>query len=858
MELVAPSDPAHAQAIARARARVWLSVLAVVVGVLAAGLVELSAWPALLAIGLCSAAAAALLVLRRTRPARRVAWLMAWCALAAVASSVASARLWSTPANNLVRLVGAIAPGEDRLITLEAIVRTPPRRVREPDPASLRRFALRGETWWCDVAVRTVLARDTPQPASGLVRLVVAGPLPAQPLIPGDAIRITGRYEPPPPPMHPGELDERLLARATGRVGVVRLSSDALIMPAQHARPTTLDRVRATWGTSIDALRARAQRVLADAGKDASPPARALLFALVLGEQPDDAPASADDATQAQFARLGLVHALSISGFHLSVMAMVALWCVRLSGDRGWLEPALVALLVLLYIALVPASPPLARSAFMVFALLAARAMGRRWDPLCILGFVALAMLFTRPLDLFNMGFQLSLGLTAILLWSVPHTAAMLFGTRVVGLIDQRPRLARRLLESVQLLVATSLACWLVALPVVMHQAGMVSPWGILASVLIAPLIVLLLWVGYVALLLGVLVPPIAAGVSLLLAWLCNAVLAIAHHLDQLPFSGVRVPPVPLLWTLTATIVLVLATRFATRATVWRWTLASALLAAWLAISWTRTTPLPAGVAFRVDMLSVGDGSAFLLRDRTGKALLWDAKPPVGPRRTPLPKIASIARSLGVGRVATVVLTHPDLDHVAGVLDVVEPWGVQEVIVSPRFLTQAAERPQGVAAAVLAGLADAGVRVRALSAGDTLLLGDAQATILSPARTATFAEDNDHALVALWRAPGPTRDAHVLMTGDIGAAAIATLEPSVLPTIDVMELPHHGAPTEHALAFTRAIAPRVALQSTATRRAMTDAWDVLRSTRRVVSAFQGWARVDIRDDAQLVVHTHWP
>jgi competence protein ComEC len=236
-----------------------------------------------------------------------------------------------------------------------------------------------------------------------------------------------------------------------------------------------------------------------------------------------------------------------------------------------------------------------------------------------------------------------------------------------------------------------------------------------------------------------------------------------------------------------------------------------------------------------------------------------------------LPGVVASARALGVARVETVVLTHPDLDHVAGVLEVVEPLGVREVCVPARFVEQAKTQPQGVAAAALAGLRAQGVAIRVLAAGDRLVLGEAAATILSPPAGSTLPADNDHALVALWEAsrPGTARPARVLMTGDIGPDAIAPLADALRASppplmefgameVDVMELPHHGAPVEASIRWVKSLAPRVALQSTGPRRAQSPAWSVLSTTDLRVSALVGWTRVDLRDDGALRVTSMRP
>ena len=58
-------------------------------------------------------------------------------------------------------------------------------------------------------------------------------------------------------------------------------------------------------------------------------------------------PTQPHQSSRREFLVTGTIHILSISGFHLSVMALLALLLLRLTGDRGWVEPVIVALLIL-------------------------------------------------------------------------------------------------------------------------------------------------------------------------------------------------------------------------------------------------------------------------------------------------------------------------------------------------------------------------------------------------------------------------------------------------------------------------------------------------------------------------------
>jgi competence protein ComEC len=247
-------------------------------------------------------------------------------------------------------------------------------------------------------------------------------------------------------------------------------------------------------------------------------------------------------------------------------------------------------------------------------------------------------------------------------------------------------------------------------------------------------------------------------------------------------------------------------------------------MALWLGLEAWLTPLVPGRVTVRIDTLAVGDGTCQLVRSG-GEAMLWDCgslTPGVGRMLVP-----RAVRALGVWRVPTIVITHPNLDHFNGVLDVAEPLGVEEVLVGEEFARHAAAHPRSPEAFMLAELARVRVKVRVVAAGESLALGGARVEFISPPKGAAYARDNDMSLVAKVGGPGE----YALLCGDIQDQAIAALREREGLRPVVMEAPHHGSARDAAIAFVGAISPRVVLQSTGARRADDARWEAVRAGR---------------------------
>lgn len=766
-----------------------------------------------------------------------------WCRAALFAGVFLAAGGWyalrvrEAPADRLDRLM----PGGG-IVCVEGLVLDTPRKLDEPREG-LAKFRSHPASSRFDVAVEWIVDGEKPAAASGRVWVVSAGDPPR--VRAGERVRLTGTLRPVDPPLNWGESDLRLYAAQEGYAGVLSVAGEGGVSEARTTA-SVLSSVRSWWAGAVEAWRQRARGVvMRAAGDDPRDPGRALLLGLVLGDYDQSS-----GAIRGSFARTGLAHILSISGFHLAVMAWVALVLVRLTGDRGFVEPLIVALLVLAYAAVVPSGSPILRSAAMVLAVLAGEAVGRRHDRVTLLLWIGVALLVWRPLDLWSLGYQLSLGLTTLLFWTGNAFHDRLWGVRIrTDLPEARPPLARAI-EPIKASISAGVLCCLVSMPLLACRVGLVSPAAIAATVVVTPLIVLALWVAYGALILGMVIPGAAEASAWVLRGLCGGAVKLVAWIDRVPYSSFRVPPMPWAWGATATLVALYWVRRGTRRDTAAWC-ASAALLVWAGGLWWTADRLPGGVALRMDTLAVGDGSCHVLR-ANGGAVLWDCAPmDVGGA---MPPVVKACREVGVWRTPTAVITHPDLDHFGGLPDAIEPLGVRRVVLGERFVNQAADQPRSAAAYLVDELKRRGVEIVVVKAGDTVELGEARITFLSPPGGDAWKIDNDESLVGLveGRGVGGARPS-ILMTGDIQDDAIHWLEesqPKRKP--GVLELPHHGSARPASIRWVGSLRPGLVMQSTGPRRVNDPRWDGVRAgSVWYTTAADGAAWAEVRRDGTL-------
>ena len=559
-----------------------------------------------------------------------------------------------------------------------------------------------------------------------------------------------------------------------------------------------------------DGLRARLARSMAPGlGGER----RAVLAGIVLGEDE-----GLSDELRARFRASGLYHLLAVSGQNVALIAggvLLLAWLVGL--------PRVVGQLAVLgaiggYVLAVGWQPSVVRAgvagALASLAWLASRPQDR-WYFL-LLG--AAILLAWNPYSLLDAGFQLSFAAVAAIFVAVPRLERSLAGYPV----------PRSLAEA----VAVSSACGLATAPILLTQFGSVPIYSIPANALAAPVAGPLLGLALITALVAPVLPPLAAALAWVNGWLAAYLAACARLVGGLPYAAA--PPRTALAVIGLTIALaLLAARLrpprAPRLAV------LALVLVLVAGGWrlrAGDAGLPPPTGLRITFLDVGQGDGALLQVPEG-AVLVDEGPPEA-------DVEGQLRALGIRRLAMIVLTHPQRDHVGGAADVLEHLEVGSVL-DPGLPTQSSDEKGALEAARRRH-----VRVILARAGDAFRLGRLRMRVLWPDGPGTRGDDPNNHAVVLIASYGRT---DVLLTADAESDVTGHLH---VPPVEILKVAHHGSDDPGLADLLAQLHPRIAVISVG---AHNDYGHPSPSTIATLSAPSGLAVYRTDRDGRVVVES---
>lgn len=565
-------------------------------------------------------------------------------------------------------------------------------------------------------------------------------------------LKLTGKLEALTGFRNPGGFDSEQYNRVNGLGGRLK---NARVMAVQE---------ETGWRDKLELLNLRlCHRLEQGAGGEAG----AVLGGMLLGGS-----SRLDDETREVFIANGLAHLLSVSGTHLLLLA--GLLSALLKPLPSKYRKFLLALLLCAYAALCGGRPPVLRALLMSTAVLFGGAGDERGRLLCL---TALGLLLFKPLWLLDIGFQLSFGAAAGLIWLLPVCRRCL-PVFLPAVISEG--------------VAVTLAAQLGVLPFIVSYFHQLSVISLVSNIVLVPLLEL-------AALLGLAGCTLPLGDYLLAAagFLVRQVLTQGTWLSSLPGSVLTVGELPLWCAVIYYGLLAVWADWPCLQFLRNWErhcfMAACALLLGGALLWQQYGPQPLTAYF----LDVGQGDCVVLVTPSRKVLVYDtgglASLDIGGKIA-----APFLRSLGITSVDVLLLSHYDFDHAGGAAGLLRQMQVKEIVLPQERLTEAsaAIRQSIIAAAGESEISLAG-QGRSWQFEEILLRLAVPAAQIAGNEASTLAE---------FFSPYGS----LLLTGDMGEEREQNL---ALGRYTVLKAGHHGSKYSSSAGFLQQVQPLVTVIS---------------------------------------------
>lgn len=629
----------------------------------------------------------------------------------------------------------------------------------------------------------------------------------ADSLLLGSTVTLSGTFMPFSQATNPGEFDAAEYYR-TLKIGG-RLTKASLLETGGSYWPLREGLYRLKMY-----FRQRLYRIFPE--KEAS-----VMSALLLGDKSD-----LDAELKDLYKRNGILHILSISSLHITIIGMSVYKLLRRVGLPIGAAACAGSILLLLYGGMTGFSVSACRAIGMYLLRMLAELLGRTYDMVIALGVLAAVMATANPYYLRHSGFLLSF--SSVLGVGIVYRNLLPREKETPG----KRSLWRKLKKSLAQSALASLSITLTTLPIQLWFYYEVPVYSVFLNLIVLPFMKPLMIMGLIAM--------CVRGLGFLGAADCMILKGyelFCSCFDRLPFR-VWNPGRPEKWQIAVYYgiligVVWLAGRRQQRkergqergcerrkwrrlADAAKHGFAARLLSAAALSAAVLLLGLETSSGNQVTFLDVGQGDCILVQTASGESYLFDcgssSRSSVG-RYVLLPFL----KYRGIHRLDAVILSHPDADHVNGAVELFALAEENSVQIAQLVLPAVEEAGREAQFQDIVDAANEGgqtVAVRFLAAGENWKCGSADFLCLHPEEGWPTVNENAYSLCICVEFEGGVS---MLLTGDVEGAGeealIRQLKDKGIEDITILKTAHHGSRNSTSREFLAQISPKIAVIS---------------------------------------------
>ena len=514
-----------------------------------------------------------------------------------------------------------------------------------------------------------------------------------------------------------------------------------------------------------------------------------LLSALILGDKSDVEPSIRDS-----FAETGVIHVLAVSGLHVGYVLIILLLLKNMLGlPWGW-DRIVVILGLCIFVLITGSKASVVRASIMAGLYILAPVVNRQvniWNIIAVAGFIILCF---NPLDLFDLGFQLSF---------LAVISIVFFYNWLNETLPEKIRvnnIQNTIIRFVWGLFLVSFSAQIGTLPLTSFVFGKIPVVALIANVFIVPLIGLLVGIGFAILFLNW-IPGIGYALGNT-AWLIAKIITtMTYSFSGLKYSSFQLTfsPFHILLYLLIILSIVLLCNSQRR----KFGLLSLLLVSNLLIwKWVINEK-----KMDIIFMDVGQGDAALIIFPNDKTMLIDAGQRNQYEDMGTEVVMPVLKYLNIEKLDWVVMSHPHSDHIGGLVNLINEVKIDTLLDS--FIPYKSWTYK----TIIRGADKNEVYVSHPHQGEVMKLSDnVIIEFLAPDSVFAVSEHNvNNASIVFKLSYGATS---VLFTGDLEYEGDQFLLPyENMLNVNVLKVAHHGSITSTTTSLLDFIQPDIAVVS---------------------------------------------
>ena len=596
----------------------------------------------------------------------------------------------------------------------------------------------------------------------------------------GNRIVFRSKILVPPDRRNPGDFDYRKYLQVNRITGVAYLKTDSEILTIKK-RGNLFDKL-------VSMLKGKIENAI-ELGL--APRNATILKALILGLRGE-----LTEEIKNDFINAGVIHVLAVSGLHVGYIAVMVLVILSFFRFPAKLKTIIAIFALYVYSDIVGFKPSVVRAMIMADLILIARTWEFVPKIYNIIFASALIQTLINPLELFDVGFQLSYAAVISIVYFYNKFLRFLSSKFL-----EKVKKHKAMFYIFQLFLI-SLSANLGTLPISMYYFHRLPLISMVSNVIVIPLVGVIAVAGFAQVIMGVLYHGVGEIYGEVTNLLLHLLRSIINFFAELPFAYMEVAGFGLLTLLLIYFAILVGANLDNR----KFRLAGVILGLVL-INFVLWKGIIAEPGLEVTFLDVGQGDAIYVQFPSGKNMLVDT----GDKKFRFDAgsrfIVPFLKYKGVKRINYLVLTHPHSDHVGGASTVLTELKV-DTIYSAEFGSRSKLWIS------LCRLADSlGIPLVKLSAGDIIRISsNAVVLVLYPFQnlSSNSLSYNNLSVVLKVNYGGES----ILLTGDIEKPAEEyLLHWDRWLESEIVKVPHHGSNSSSSYEFVKMVHPDYAVIS---------------------------------------------